>query len=191
MSSCQVTTATLSGYPHGNSCNTHNFSRLSKFWLFDYSQSPLLQPWNNDKCPSLLTFIMPLSIIRRFSKLTSEEQVYLLMYPEHSFLIKGAVEIASAETERLFGGNNHNDAGDAFRHCYWSAILCRDLGYMAALRYTTAHESFAGNPAQEKAMDLHNNAVGLKIGLAGGPDQIISHRCAAAMRSGQLNVSPQ
>jgi len=39
-------------------------------------------------------------------------------------------------------------------------------------------------------MDLHNNSIGLRIGRAGGPDQIISNRCADAMRSGELMVSP-
>lgn len=133
---------------------------------------------------------MTLSIVRALVKLSTQEHVYLLMYPEHALVIKRAVENASVETMRRFVGVTHNDAGDAFRHCYWSAILCRDLGYMAALRYTSAHESFAGNPGPEKAMDLHNNAVGLTIGLAGGPDQIISNRCADAMRSGKLKVSP-
>lgn len=133
---------------------------------------------------------MPLSIVRQLAKLSAEEHVYLLMYPEHALIIKRAVVNASIETMRRFIGTSHNDAGDAFRHCYWSAILCRDLGYVAALRYTSAHEAFAGNPAQEKAMDLYNNAVGLNIGRAGGPNQIISNRCVEAMRSGRLKVSP-
>lgn len=133
---------------------------------------------------------MPLSIPRELLELSAEEHIYLLMYPEHALIIKRAVENASIETTRRFIGTSHNDAGDAFRHCYWSAMLCRDLGYMAAMRYSSAHEAFAGNPAAEKAMDLHNNAVGLHIGLAGGPNLIISNRCAEAMRSGRLKVSP-
>lgn len=133
---------------------------------------------------------MPISLINQLTRLNSEERVYLLMYPEHASLIKAAVKRAVDETQRRFGGNNWNDAGDAFRHCFWSAILSRDLGYMHALRYTTAHETFPGNPAKEKAMDMHNNAIGLKIGRAGGSDQILSDRCAAAMRSGELKVAP-
>ena len=133
---------------------------------------------------------MPLSIARQLAKPSAEEHVYLLMYPEHALTIKRAVENASIETMRRFIVTSHNDAGDAFRHCYWSAILCRDLGYVVALRYTSAHEAFAGNPALEKAMDLHNNAVGLNIGRAGGPNRIISNRCVEAMRSGRLKVSP-
>lgn len=133
---------------------------------------------------------MPAAIIKLLGRLSSEERIYLLMYPEHITTIKTAIDKAVAETERRFLGNNHNDAGDAFRHCFWSALLSRDLGYMNALRYTTAHETFSRNPAREKAMDMHNNAVGLKIGRIGGPDKIISERCAAAMRSGDLRISP-
>jgi len=133
---------------------------------------------------------MPVSIIKQLGRLSSEERIYLLMYPEHISTIKNAVFKAAAETERRFIGNNHNDAGDAFRHCFWSAILSRDLGYMHALRYTTAHETFSRNPPKEKAMDMHNNAVGLKIGRTRGPDQIISERCVSAMRSGELRLFP-
>lgn len=133
---------------------------------------------------------MPVSIIKQLGRLSSEERIYLLMYPEHISTIKNAVYKAAAETERRFKGNNHNDAGDAFRHCFWSALLSRDLGYMHALRYTTAHETFSANPAKEKAMDIHNNAVGLKIGRAGGLDKIISERCASALRAGKLEVFP-
>jgi hypothetical protein len=47
-------------------------------------------------------------------------------------------------------------------------MLARDLGYQNALQFTNAHESDPRNPPQEKAMDLHNNSVGLSIGRAGG-----------------------
>jgi hypothetical protein len=37
-------------------------------------------------------------------------------------------------------------------------------------------------------MDLHNNSVGLKIGRTKASDQILSHRCMAALDSKQLKV---
>lgn len=54
---------------------------------------------------------------------------------------------------------------DALRHCYLSALLARDLGYEDALTVLVAHEMNAewGSPASR--MDLHNNAVGLEIGV--------------------------
>lgn len=118
----------------------------------------------------------------------SREKVYLLMYPEHVSLISDAAEQASNETKRRFGRHDHNGHGDAFRHCLWSAMLCRDIGYMGALRYTSAHEEFSDNPPNEKAMDLHNNSVGLKLGRTLSSNAILSNLSVAALRSGQLKV---
>lgn len=59
---------------------------------------------------------------------------------------------------------------------------------MGAMRYTSAHEEFGDNPADEKAMDLHNNAVGLKFGRTKASNQILSNLSAGALRSGKLKV---
>lgn len=131
---------------------------------------------------------MPISVFMRLWDLTSSEKVYLMMYPEHVSIIKNAAQHASNETVRHFGRHDHNGPGDAFRHCFWSALLCRDLGYMGALRYTSAHEEFDDNPADEKAMDLHNNGVGLKIGRTLASNQILNNSSIAALRSGRLKV---
>lgn len=101
------------------------------------------------------------SVYEQFQQLTPEEQAYIRSHPFHAVPIKDAKEAAYAETRTRFGHNGHNDKSDAFRHCYWSALLARDLGYSNAKRFTTAHESSPSNPANEKAMDLHNNAIGL------------------------------
>lgn len=128
------------------------------------------------------------SVVQQFLQLTSDEKIYIFMYPEHATAIKASKETAYAETRRRFGRNGHNDRSDAFRHCFWSALLSREIGYAAALRFTTAHESSPSNDPSEKVMDLHNNSVGLKIGRAKGSDQALSHRCMAALNSGQLKV---
>jgi len=67
-------------------------------------------------------------------------------------------------------------------------MLARDLGYQNALRFTNAHESGPRNPSQEKAMDLHNNSLGLSIGKTGGSNTQLSGRCMAALLNGQLKV---
>ncbi|MBK7708626.1 MAG: hypothetical protein IPJ30_23425 [Acidobacteria bacterium] len=85
----------------------------------------------------------------------------------------------------------HNDRSDAFRHCFWSAILSRDIGYYWAKSFTTAHESNPGQPPEEKEMDLHNNSVGLNIGfyyssrLEHGADR---DKCFKALQNGELKV---
>jgi len=114
-----------------------------------------------------------------------------MMYPEYATLIDEAARTATDETKRLFGRHDHNGQGDAFRHCFWSAILCREIGYNNALRYTSAHEDFPENPPEEKAMDLHNNSVGLSIGRIPTSNQLLGQLCISALRSGRLKVLSQ
>ncbi|WP_306393053.1 DUF6973 domain-containing protein [Telluria beijingensis] len=123
-----------------------------------------------------------------FQKLTASEKIHLAIFPEQIAVIKRASQRALLESEPRFPGDRRNTPGDAFRHCFWSALLARDIEYASALRYTNAHEAFPDNPPDEKAMDLHNNAVGLNIGRYGGPNQILILRCMEALRSGRLKV---
>ena len=131
---------------------------------------------------------MSSSIYEQFKKLTPAEQNYIRIHPHHAFAIKDSKDKAFKETERWFGINGRNDKSDAFRHCFWSAILTREIGYSGAFRFTTAHELSALNPKDEKEMDLHNNGVGLSIGRDGGSDQNISLRCLGALKSGKLII---
>lgn len=102
--------------------------------------------------------------------------------------IKESRDIAFAETKRLFGVNGRNDKSDAFRHCFWSALLARDLGLKNAETFTTAHESYPNNPDNEKRMDIINNSVGLMIGKHGGNNQHLSTQCLSALMNGRLVV---
>lgn len=123
-----------------------------------------------------------------FQKLTASEKIHLAMFPEQAAVIKRSSQRALRESELRFPGSRRNTPGDAFRHCFWSALLARDIGYGSALRYTNAHEAFPDNPPDEKAMDLHNNAIGLNIGRHGGVDQILISRCMEALRNGRLQI---
>lgn len=42
--------------------------------------------------------------------------------------------------------------------------MTRALGSDLAKSFGDAHEAFSGNPPEERAVDLHNNAVGREIG---------------------------
>lgn len=131
---------------------------------------------------------MPFNIYDQYKRLTPAEQNFIRKNPQHALKIKNAMEVAIEETTRRFGCNGRNDRSDAFRHCYWSALLSRDIGYAKACEFTNAHESYPGNAANEKAMDLHNNSVGLKLGKLGGTDIRLSERCMAALLSGKLII---
>lgn len=105
--------------------------------------------------------------------------------------IKLSKDTAFNETTRRFGRNGHNDKSDAFRHCFWSAILSRDIGFYWAKAFTTAHESAPGQPPEEMEMDLHNNAVGLDIGFflfIPDSNPTISDKCFKALQNGELKV---
>jgi hypothetical protein len=128
------------------------------------------------------------SLFDQVNHLTPAEKLYILRHPHHALTIKDSKETAYAETRRRFGRNGHNDQSDAFRHCFWSALLARELGKANALEFTTAHESSPSNDPAEKAMDLYNNRIGLDIGRSGGTDQSLSVMCFAALNSGRLKV---
>jgi len=124
----------------------------------------------------------------QYQNLTLKEKVYIKRYPSHILIIKETKEKAFKQTKKLFGFNGHNDKSDAFRHCYWSALLSKEIGYANALVFTTAHESSPLNPKNEKSMDLHNNLFGLKIGLHKKSDSMMSMQCIMALKKGQLKV---
>lgn len=96
-----------------------------------------------------------------------------------------------SKAQKLFGGGSlHNGAGDAFRHCYWSSLLARDIGRDNASEFTTAHESKPGNPKREKEMDLHNNGKGIEIGskYPNASDDELVKMCQRALLKGELKV---
>jgi hypothetical protein len=70
-----------------------------------------------------------------------------------------------AEAKVVARESRNAGPADALRHCFLSAMLARDIGYSDALDVLVAHEMNAewGTPASR--MDLHNNAVGLEIGV--------------------------
>lgn len=57
-----------------------------------------------------------------------------------------------------------DDLRDAFRHCYWSALLTMNFGADLARGLTDAHERSTPNTPAREHMDKHNNTVGRLIG---------------------------
>ena len=133
----------------------------------------------------------------QWNKLTPAEKAVLAWLtsqnPAAPLIIKNSKDTAFAETSLRFGKNGHNDRSDAFRHCFWSSLLSRDLGFFGAKAFTDAHESDPANPPGEKAMDLHNNAVGLKIGFfyfIPDSNSALSEKCFKALQNGELQTAP-
>lgn len=64
---------------------------------------------------------------------------------------------------RDYRGSLYQGAGDAYRHCYWSARLRQHIGYDDSYAILTLHESTS--KYNDRAMDLNNNMWGRKVGL--------------------------
>jgi RHS repeat-associated protein len=61
-----------------------------------------------------------------------------------------------------------DNTGDAFRHCYWCALMTMDIGKTTALGIGRIHEERRDRTTyrqqRSKIMDLHNNALGASFG---------------------------
>ena len=104
---------------------------------------------------------------------------------------KANADNALATAQRLFPASSlHNGDGDAFRHAYWNALMTRGHGADLAKEFADAHESNPNNPADEKAMDLHNNEVGRQIALEhpNATDEELAGYVMQALRDGRLTT---
>ena len=77
----------------------------------------------------------------------------------------------------------HNGPADAWRHCYWNCSMTAEIGSDQAKNIADNHEKHGGGPANENAMDYHNNAKGRSCG---GKDCDIC--CQDRLDKGQLRV---
>lgn len=79
---------------------------------------------------------------------------------------------------------------DAFRHCYWNALLAAEFGVNWTRNFTNAHEGVPGNYAVREAMDLYNNEVGRQIAKAntGATRSQLADKVLEALDAGKLVV---
>lgn len=112
------------------------------------------------------------SIIDIWNSLTESEKKLVIRYPFAALDVNTAKNIATTQTERMFGYNGLGDRSDAFRHGIWNAEMTILIGKEKAELFATAHEDkdVTGNESDgypkvaHKEMDLHNNIVGRDIG---------------------------
>ncbi|WP_162599722.1 DUF6973 domain-containing protein [Nocardioides solisilvae] len=97
-----------------------------------------------------------------------------------------SASIAKTASEELFPTTQVGGTGDAFRHCYWSALLTIDFGAVRAEKVTTSYEDVALNDEPFRSMDLANNATGRQVGLAQRTNARSKERCASLARTGGL-----
>lgn len=93
--------------------------------------------------------------------LTGAELQLLLTYPWRITKTRQASDDAKARAAVVFPGGQYRNRADAFRHAYWNVLLAKRINLSWAQAFATAHESESSGV--DKAMDLHNNAVGRGI----------------------------
>ena len=125
----------------------------------------------------------------KYKNLRTAEKEFLWWHPLAAIDFNSNASTALEEAKKRFNSASlHNGSGDAFRHCFWSAMNARDQGKDLAKQFGDAHEDYFGNPAAEKQMDLHNNGVGYDIGafLIGASDRQLAVLCVEAWEAGKL-----
>ncbi len=95
--------------------------------------------------------------------------------------------LASAQTE-FPNFEGHNDKADAYRHCYWNALMAVHIGAGQAKEVADLHEETSANPIGERNMDLHNNQVGRNLGATN--EAQARDMSLAAANSGRLQLAP-
>ncbi|KAJ3285363.1 hypothetical protein HK104_009531 [Borealophlyctis nickersoniae] len=103
-------------------------------------------------------------------------------------LSKTAAIKAGATAFILFPTSLHNGKGDAFFHCYWSALMVHRIGAIQAKTIGDLHEAKNNHPKAEKQMDLYNNAVGRQLGQKWKLDLSVKLACLHAVNHGQLKL---
>ena len=130
-----------------------------------------------------------MEIYDKYKNLKKAEKEFVWRHPVAAAEFNSNATTALKEAQKRFSaGSLHNGSGDAFRHCFWSAMNARDEGKELAKGFGDAHEDFDGNPPKEKTMDLHNNRVGYGIGddSPGVSDRYLAVMCVQARASGKL-----
>ena len=104
---------------------------------------------------------------KEFDNLKVGERQFVTDHPLAASSFRGISSRAKAEARRRYPDSVTDGIGDAFRHCYWNALMTREQGEALAEKFANEHENFDLGPKdsiRSTIMDLHNNKVGRSIG---------------------------
>lgn len=126
----------------------------------------------NERHPNSGDVLGKRGVIDIWNILTNSEKILCIRYPFDALKVNTAKNIATSQTEAMFGSNGLGDRSDAFRHGIWNAEMTILIGKEKAELFATAHEDkdVTGNESDgypktaHRDMDLHNNEVGRNIG---------------------------
>lgn len=103
-----------------------------------------------------------------WKNLSYAEKIFVINHPAVAKDFWDNATQSSTRSKELFpatsGFTGADDARDAFRHAFWSALNAYDHGVSLAREYGTAHEEDPNQTEDAREMDLNNNGVGYNIG---------------------------
>ena len=107
--------------------------------------------------------------ISRFDVLgleTAAEIDWCMLHPICCAAAHNSGSDIKTEMGKRYPGWADSTVENAVQHCAWMCYVSSKTccSKNDALKLGKAHENYPGNPAQDKAMDLHNNSVGANIG---------------------------
>ncbi|CAF1158807.1 unnamed protein product [Rotaria sordida] len=105
---------------------------------------------------------------------------------------KADADNAGVEAQNSYPANTlHNGIGDAFRHCYWNALMTISIGREQAKKVADLHEDHnTEGPQNERIMDLNNNEIGRQVGSESKTADEARAKCDDHVKTGYLQLKP-
>lgn len=117
-----------------------------------------------------------------------DEGVWCLTYAACCLQAYDSDQVVLTAMRAAYGALADNDVVNAVQHCTW---MCYVASLWCCTSFTTsalgiAHEDGTPNPAHGRAMDLHNNRVGVSLAVNGQGVGACLQKCDAAAKAHQL-----
>ncbi|CAF1111402.1 unnamed protein product [Rotaria sp. Silwood1] len=128
----------------------------------------------------------------RGSTLTEGIKCIFLVGPFDCAKAKTDADNAGAEARNSYPPETlHNGIGDAFRHCYWNALMTISIGRDQAKKVADLHEdNNTTGPYNERVMDLTNNEIGRQVGSDSKTADEARAKCNEHVQTGYLQIQP-
>lgn len=124
--------------------------------------------------------------------LTEGVKCLFLVGPINCAKAKTDADNAAAAAREHYAANTlHNGIGDAFRHCYWNALMTLSVGRSNAKKIADLHEdNNPTGPLAEREMDLKNNEIGRQVGSESADASEALTKCKEHVSTGYLQLHP-
>ncbi|SPF04352.1 Cell wall-associated polypeptide CWBP200 [Streptomyces sp. MA5143a] len=123
-----------------------------------------------------------------YGAVTPSERYYCFWNPYDCSIAHDRANVAFKKAQDLYPDRTlFQGTGDAFRHCYWNALMEIRLSTKDAYEIATRHES--KSEGNDQTMDLRNNSIGRGIGRKNDGKTSAGIRSKKACLNAQKNGS--